>query len=78
MWIGIFVVAALEPTFQVTSEEEPSSWAAAYTWAHILAFGLLQLYVFRRYDFLSLYSFRLFYYAYWHIAWGVMRLELLF
>jgi hypothetical protein len=34
--------------------------------------------VFRRYDFVTMYSFRLFYYAYWHIAWGVIRLRVFF
>jgi hypothetical protein len=33
---------------------------------------------FRRYDFASMYSFRLVYYAYWHVAWGVIRLKVLF
>jgi hypothetical protein len=40
--------------------------------------AFLQLYVFRRFDFASMYAFRLVYYAYWHILWGVIRLKVLF
>lgn len=78
VWLGIFLVAVLEPSFQVLFEGKPFTWGAAYTWVHVFAIALLQLYVFRRYDFVSMYSFRLFYYAYWHILWGVIRLKVLF
>lgn len=78
VWLGIAVVAVLEPTFQVMFERKPFSWAAAYTWVHVFVLALLQLYVFQRYDFMSMYSFRLIYYAYWHIIWGVLRLKVLF
>jgi hypothetical protein len=78
MWIGITIAAVLEPTFQVVLGGEPFSWASVYTWVHIFAIAFLQLHVFRRYDFVSMYSFRLIYYAYWHIAWGVIRLKVLF
>ena len=63
---------------QVLFDSEPFSWADVYTWVHVFAIALLQLYVFRRFDFTSMYVFRLIYYAYWHIIWGVLRLELLF
>jgi hypothetical protein len=78
IWIGIVIAAAMEPTFQVVLGGEPFSWTSAYTWVHIFAIAFLQLYVFRRYDFLSMYSFRLIYYAYWHIGWGVIRLKVLY
>lgn len=78
VWLGIFLTALLEPTFQAGFEEEPISWAGAYVWVHLYAFNLLQLYVFKRYDFASMYAFRLFYYLYWHIAWGFVRLQVLF
>ncbi len=41
----------------------------------LLAFGLVQLYVFRRFGFVSMYAFRLAYYSLWHIAWGAIRLK---
>jgi hypothetical protein len=78
VWFCIFFVAALEPSFQVLFEGKPLSWALVYTWIHVFAISFLQLYVFRRFDFMSMYAFRLFYYAYWHVLWGVLRLNLLF
>lgn len=78
IWLGIMLVAILEPTFQVKFEGKPFSWGAAYTWLHVFAIAFLQLYVFRRFDFMTMYVFRLFYYAYWHLLWGVIRLDLLF
>jgi hypothetical protein len=78
VWLGILLVAVLEPTFQVLFQGKAFTWGAAYTWIHVFAIAFLQLYVFRRFDFVSMYSFRLFYYAYWHILWGVIRLEVLF
>ena len=78
IWLAIIITAALEPTFQILFGGEPLVWGDLYTWLHIFAIGFLQLWVFKRYDFASMYSFRLFYYTYWHIIWGVLRLELLF
>ncbi len=78
IWVGILIVATLEPTFQVLFEGKAFTWGAAYTWIHVFAIAFLQLYVFQRFDFVSMYSFRLVYYAYWHILWGVIRLEVLF
>jgi hypothetical protein len=78
IWLAIILTAALEPTFQILFSGEHLEWGDLYTWVHIYAISFLQLWVFRRYDFVSMYSFRLIYYAYWHIIWGVLRLELLF
>ena len=77
IWFCIFVVSLLEPIFQVGSGQ-PLSFAQAYIGLHIFAINVLQLYVFRRYDFVSMVSFRLFYYLYWHIIWGGLRLQWLF
>jgi hypothetical protein len=78
VWIAMIVVATLEPTFQVTLGGGPLTLASAYTWIHVGALALAQLAVLRRYDFAAMLALRLVYYAYWHILWGVMRLELLF
>jgi hypothetical protein len=78
IWLGIFLVAVLEPTFQVAFGGKPFTWGSAYTWIHVFAIAFLQLYVFRRFDFISMYSFRIFYYVFWHILWGVIRLQVLF
>lgn len=77
IWLCILIVSLLEPIFQVGSAQ-PLSFAQAYIGLHIFAINFLQLYVFRRYDFVSMYSFRLFYYMYWHIIWGALRLQWLF
>ena len=78
VWIALLITAISEPTFQILFKGEPLTWESAYTWAHVFAIAFMQLQVFRRYDFASMYAFRLIYYAYWHIIWGVIRLEVLF
>jgi hypothetical protein len=77
-WLAIGLVAALEPTFQVLFGEDRLSTIAVYTWVHVYMISLLQLAVFRRYDFVSMVTLRLVYYAYWHVAWGTLRLDVLF
>ena len=79
-WGVIVTVAGLEPAFQVGlgfSQSIPL-WASAYVGANVFAFNLGQLYYFRRFDFLAMYSFRLVYYLLWHVAWGHVRLQALF
>lgn len=78
VWPAILLVAAAEPTYQVLFEGKPFTGVAAYTWVHVFVIAAFQLYAFRRFDFVSMFLFRLFYYAYWHILWGVARLEVLF
>jgi hypothetical protein len=78
VWVAFAIAGIVEPTFQVAFAGEPLSWASAYTWVHVSAIAFLQLYVFLRYDFVSMYSFRLIYYAYWHVIWGTIRLQVLF
>ena len=77
IWLCILAVSLLEPIFQVGSGQ-PFSFAQVYIGLHIFAINFFQLYVFQRYDFISMYSFRLFYYMYWHIIWGTLRLQWLF
>jgi hypothetical protein len=70
----------LEPVFQTTlgfSRAYPS-WVTGFVALHIFLLNLCQLAIFKRYDFVSMYSFRLMYYLLWHIVWGVIRLKLLF
>ena len=73
VWPCILVVALLEPIFQTIlgfSRPYPT-WVAVCVFVNILLINLLQLSIFKRYDFVSMYSFRLVYYATWHIVWGV-------
>ena len=37
-----------------------------------------ELLIFKRYDFIAMYAFRLVYYLIWHIVWGYARLRSLF
>ena len=80
IWPCILLVALLEPIFQTSfslSGEYP--WTAVIFIAlHNFLFNFVQLALFKRFDFVSMYSFRLVYYLLWHIVWGVMRLQRLF
>jgi hypothetical protein len=80
IWPCILVVALLEPIFQTVlgfSRPYPT-WVTVCVFTNILLINLFQLSIFKCYDFISMYSFRLVYYAIWHIVWGQMRLSLLF
>ena len=76
----IFLIAALiEPVFQVVlGKGQNNSLVLAYLGVHLFMFNYVQLLLFRRYDFISMYSFRISYYVLWHIVWGHFRLKLLF
>jgi hypothetical protein len=79
-WICIFIVALFEPIFQTIlgfSRPYPT-WVTIYVFVNIFLINTFQLLIFKRYDFVSMYSFRLVYYAIWHIVWGYARLKLLF
>lgn len=81
IWFSIVVVALLEPVYQtlwMASLDRYPVWAVAYDAVHVSAINLSQLIIFRRYDFVSMYVFRLVYYLFWHIGWGYIRLEILF
>jgi len=75
--ICIFLVALIEPTFQIRVGDYPL-WALIITWINLYLFNLTQLFVFKHYGFISMYFFRLVYYLMWHIIWGHFRLDLLF
>lgn len=79
LWFCIIAASMIEPSFQVAwgSEKSPL-WANAYVGLHVFAFNMLELYLFKRYGFFSMYMFRIIYYAYWHILWGYLRLQLLY
>lgn len=79
-WGATIIVALAEPAFQVSFAYagQMLDWKAFYISVHLFIFGLVQLYVFRRYGFLQMYGFRLIYYLHWHVIWGSLRLPLLF
>ena len=80
IWPCILVVALLEPIFQTTfSLSRTYPWTAvAFIALHNFLFNFTQLALFKQYDFVTMYSFRLSYYLLWHIVWGVIRLQVLF
>ncbi len=81
IWICILIVSLLEPIYQtipMASSNQYPLWAVAIVWLNLFLLNLSQLLIFRRYDFISMYSFRLVYYMFWHVGWGYIRLKLLF
>jgi uncharacterized membrane protein SirB2 len=79
IWGSILMVALLEPIFQgVFTSGQHSVWVSAYVGLHLFLINIVQLLLFRRYDFITMYAFRLSYYVLWHILWGHLRLNLLF
>ncbi len=77
IWVCIVIVASLEAVFQFASTSGGPA-LAVFVLAQLFLFGIAELCVFRRYDFVSMYVFRIVYYAYWHIIWGTLRHALLF
>lgn len=78
-WLAIMLVALVEPLLQVSFFAGQSPvWVNAFLGVYVLAFNLIALEIFRRSGFVALYATRLGYYLVWHIAWGHLRLPLLF
>ena len=69
----IVVVSSLEPVLV-----HLRTGSSAYVGTFVFVFTLVELYVFRRYDFISMYAFRLVFYLWWHVTWGYVRLRWLF
>jgi len=79
VWGCILTAALLEPILQVrwAASASGGSWVDAFVGVQVFVVNLLQLYIFRRYDFISMYVLRLTYYLDWHILWGFARLRVL-
>lgn len=75
IWPCVILSSFVEPIFQLSYADKPLSVANIHAAFHIYAFSLVQLYVFRRYDFVAMFSLRLVYYLHWHIVWGAVRLS---
>lgn len=78
VWISIVIVAIIEPVYQIQFASQSTLITVIYTSVHIFLFSLTQLIIFKRFDFVSMYFFRLVFYAIWHIIWGYFRIYLLF
>jgi len=73
IWPCIVFASSLEPVLV-----HLRTGSSAYVGVFVFVFTLVELYVFRRYDFISMYAFRLVFYVWWHITWGYLRLRWLF
>lgn len=74
-WRGFAAVALIEPLFQAPAilSGRPLD---LFTFGHVLAFNLAQLWLLRRYGVAASFAQRIAYYAWWHMAWGWLRLHL--
>lgn len=73
IWLCIIVVSSLEPALV-----HMRMGSSAYVGVFVFVFTVVELHVFRPYDFMSMYAFRLVFYMWWHITWGYLRLRRLF
>lgn len=75
-----YLMAFFEPVFQLAIGGGDGSilWASLLISLHIFLINIAQLYVFKKYGFLSMYWLRFGYYFIWHEVWGVLRLTVLF
>lgn len=76
----ILIVSIIEPIYQymfVPSIGKPL-WLDIFDGTRLFLFSFVQLNILKRYDFISMYSFRIVYYLLWHIIWGSIRLLILF
>ena len=79
-WPVLIFISLLEPAYQASLGlgGQLTTWRDLYVVMHIFFINLVQLWLFKRYDFLSMYFFRVVYYLLWHVGWGYLRLQLLF
>lgn len=79
LWFCIPIVSLLEQAYQTIGFiGQYPLWTVIYVGLHVFLFNVVQLSIFKRYDFISMYSFRLVYYILWHMVWGYARLQVLF
>jgi len=76
--VCILLISILEPIYQAGFSAGHPLWIMVIDGIRLFFFSLVQLNIFKRYDFASMYSFRLVYYFIWHIIWGTLRLPILF
>ena len=77
-WTSILIVSLIEPFFQIWNSTDYSELTLIFTFVHVLLFSLVQLIIFKRFDFISMFLFRIAYYLIWHVIWGHFRLDILF
>jgi hypothetical protein len=75
-WRIAIPVALVEAIVQAVYATSTST--SVFSAAHLMVFGVVEVWIFWRFGFTSMLGFRLAYYFLWHVVWGVARLELLF
>ena len=75
-WRIAIPVALVEAVLQALYAT--SIGTSVFSAVHLMVFGVVQVWIFWRFGFMWMLGFRLVYYALWHLAWGVARLDLLF
>ena len=80
LFVCIMIVSLIEPVFQYMFDSTIGKplLLEIFDGTRLFLFSVVQLYILKRYDFISMYSFRLVYYLLWHILWGSIRLLILF
>ena len=71
--VAIVLASAMECVLQTSGGKASGLGLTVFVVVHLLAFGIVELTLFRRFDYLTAYAFRLTYYAWWHLAWGMLR-----
>ena len=74
-WRGLAAVALIEALFQAPAilSGRPLD---LFVFGHVLAFNLAQMWLLRRHGLATAFTQRIVYYAWWHLAWGWLRLHL--
>ncbi|MGI9597517.1 MAG: hypothetical protein ACR2QK_15235 [Acidimicrobiales bacterium] len=75
-WRLAIPVAIIEAVLQAVYATSIST--SLFNAVHLVAFGVVQVWMFWRFGFVAMLGFRLAYYSVWHLAWGIARLKLLF
>lgn len=78
IWVSIILVSTLEPTYQVLFMDFSPIWAIVVLWINLFLFNLTQMLIYKNFDFVSMFLFRIIYYLLWHVIWGYFRLDILF
>ncbi len=81
IWIVIAVVALLEPIYHMLDMRTLGAYSLQWvilTGINIYLINFFELLIFKRYDFVAMFLFRLLFYLIWHIIWGYFRLGILF
>jgi len=75
-WRIAIPVALIEAVIQAVYATSIST--SVFSGVHLVVVGVAQVWIFWRFGFVWMLAFRLVYYSLWHVAWGVLRLTLLF